>query len=98
MSFQTAKQGETYVGRASGYGTPQEVLKRRFSGGHHKGLDLKKTKIDKVSKSRHAIRGREHMVYERLQKLGKGTDQIAPISSRNRNKAKYIRAAIKNID
>ena len=84
--------GKYYVGRSSGTETPQQILNRRKAG-HHRNLgDLE---FDQVTESYHAIRGREHLVWERLREQGLSTDQINPISSRNKNKEKYIQATIK---
>ena len=55
--------GKIYVGRSSGYGTPQQILNRRKAG-HHRNLgDLE---LDQMSESYAAIRGREHLVPIRI--------------------------------
>jgi RHS repeat-associated protein len=85
--------GKLYIGRASGPGdmTPRTILDRRKAG-HHRNLG--ELQIDKVSDSYEAIRGREHLVREKLIELGKSTDQINPIGPRNKKKSKYINKAI----
>ena len=83
--------GKIYVGRSSGYGTPQQILNRRKAG-HHRNLgDLE---LDQVTESYAAIRGREHLVREKLKELGLATDELNPISPRNRRKTHYIQSAI----
>jgi hypothetical protein len=87
--------GLKYVGRSSGpkNWTPQQILDRRLTN-HHRNL-ADDVKVDKWSLSGQAIRGREHMMIERLRILGKATDQINGISDRNTNKAKYLSKAIR---
>lgn len=83
--------GKIYVGRSSGHGTPQQILNRRKAG-HHRNLgDLE---LDQVTESYATIRGREHLVWEKLRKQGLATDQLNPISPRNKKKEHYIRSAI----
>lgn len=83
--------GKIYVGRSSGYGTPQQILNRRKAG-HHRNLgDLE---LDQVTESYPAIRGREHLVREKLREQGLATNQHNPISPRNKKKEQYIQSAI----
>ena len=42
-----------------------------------------------------AIRGREHMIYEKMVELGKATKQINPIGPRNKNKIYYLQESLR---
>lgn len=82
--------GKKYIGRTSGFGSVDDILAKRASN-HHRNLGP--LKLDRVSSSRRAIRGREHIVFESLRRRGVGTDQIRPISGRNGNIDDYLSAA-----
>jgi len=98
--------GKKYVGRASmplrvgGDGeliplTPRDVLKYRFKGGHHRGLDMENAKIrwdglggGRTSEAYKTCRGMEEHYYLEVP-LAQRTDQIAPTSERNPRKDEY---------
>jgi RHS repeat-associated protein len=86
--------GKFYAGRASGPAnwTPEQILNRRKAG-HHRNLGP--LELDDVTSSYRAVRGREHLVRQRLERLGLGTDQINPIGPRNKRKLTYLKTAIK---
>jgi hypothetical protein len=78
--------GEVYAGRASGYGTPEQVVAERDSGHHMKGygpasLDRSATGFDGYL----AIRGREQDIVDRYGPVGtRGVgNSINPISPFN---------------
>jgi hypothetical protein len=48
--------------------------------------------LDKVLPCYAAARGREYVNYDGFQQQGIGTSQNVPISPRNKNKAKYLKA------
>ena len=84
-----------YTGKASGYGTPASVLSRRFSGGHHRKIDLSSATIIHTTDSYAAVRGIEHM--EKVQLGERATKQNNPIGGRNRNKPTYIECAERHL-
>ena len=85
--------GRFYVGRPSGPGdwSIARILQKREVG-HHRNLGP--LRLDRVTTSYRAIRGREHLVRRRLRELGLDTDQINPIGPRNTNKDLYLRRAL----
>lgn len=58
------KTGEVYSGRASGYGTPEEVVANRDRNHHMNEKGFEKAKLDKSSTNPDAIRGREQQLIE----------------------------------
>jgi len=51
--------GETYVGRTSGYGTPESLVKKRDYAHKYNAFGFLSAIVDKYSHSYNAIRGRE---------------------------------------
>ena len=90
--------GEVYSGRASGKGTPDNVLKKRDSN-HHKGDSFGPAQLDRVSTDKQAIRGREQQLIDTFGKAksvgGTSGNAINGISDRNKNKSTFLRKAIK---
>lgn len=84
-----------YTGKASGYGVPTSVLSRRFSGGHHRKIDLSSVTIIHTTDSYAAVRGIEHM--EKVQLGDRATKQNNPIGNRNKNKPTYIECAERHL-
>jgi hypothetical protein len=84
------RPGKVYTGRCSGpcTMTPQEILDRREAG-HHRNLGP--LQIDQLTDSYPAARGREHQVFEALKAKGLATDQINPVSPRNKRRFEYFR-------
>ena len=58
------KTGEIYSGRASGYGTPEEVVTNRDRNHHMNEKGFEKAKLDRFSTNSDAIRGREQQLIE----------------------------------
>ena len=58
------KTGEVYSGRASGYGTPEEVVANRDRNHHMNEKGFEKAKLDRFSTNPDAIRGREQQLIE----------------------------------
>ena len=58
------KTGEVYSGRASGYGTPEEVVTNRDRNHHMNEKGFEKAKLDRFSTNPDAIRGREQQPIE----------------------------------
>jgi hypothetical protein len=85
--------GRIYSGMASGIGTAQEILARRFSGGHHTGLLLENAAPIWEGTSRAAARGLEHLSWARQQIRGNAFPQNNPISSINPRLKEYLEAA-----
>ncbi len=59
--------GEVYVGRASGFGTPQEVVARRDAAHHMDALGFGRAVLDRFHKGvagRAAVRGREQQLID----------------------------------
>ncbi len=89
--------GRTYVGKATGQGTPQEVLNRRFSGqNHHPGHELGQPSLDKVHNTKNQMRGREQLLYEKYATKGQAANKYNPVDKTNKKKWKrYKRASIR---
>jgi hypothetical protein len=93
-----AKTGEVYSGRTSGVGDPNDILKKR-DGSHHKTKDgFGDAEIDEVSTNKDAIRGREQQLIKanggaKSQQGGTSGNAINGTSDKNKNKAKYLKAA-----
>lgn len=81
-------------GKPGGYGTPEQILKKRLSG-HHRTIT--NAKVDKVSSSYRVIRGREQQLFDYYQRLGRLTNQIRPISPRNKKNGKDYMAAVRRV-
>lgn len=68
--------GKIYIGRASGFGTPQQVLNRRFASHHMKDYGYDSPILDKFaigargSAAYAAIRGREQQMIDHLGGVG----------------------------
>lgn len=89
--------GEIYSGRASGFGTPQENIAKRDAGHHMNDKGFGRAELDKTSSNENAIRGREQMNIDRnggaKSQGGTSGNRINGISSRNKNRQKYLDAA-----
>jgi hypothetical protein len=69
------KDGTPYYGRASGFGTPQQILSRRFSSHHMRLLGYGSPQLDKFMEGpagRLAIRGREQQLIDSKGGIGSG--------------------------
>ena len=93
--------GEHYVGMASGLAkddsriSAEKVLKRREQAPHHRNKDgFGEADIDKISKNRKAIKGREQMLKDHFDSQGIGAKQNNPISPRNKKRAEYLKTAL----
>ncbi len=88
-----------YAGRASGYGTPEQILASRDAGHHMNALGYGKAKLDKVTKNKAAWRGREQHLIDKnggaQQSGGTSGNRIRGVSPSNPNAAHYDRAARK---
>ncbi len=77
--------------------TEKDVLRYRIGDGHHRGVTLENATIREsiVGKTRayNAIRGAEHLYWERAGDLGQAVRQNSPIAEGNPNAGKYLRAA-----
>ncbi|RPJ64605.1 MAG: hypothetical protein EHM23_00190 [Acidobacteria bacterium] len=94
-----AQTGEVYSGRASGIGTPEEVVDRRDATPHHKNSEgFGPAVLDKATTDPQAARGREQLLIEKHGSArsagGTSGNAINGISSRNQKKATYIKKAI----
>lgn len=100
-SIKDSNNKTIYVGRASGKGTPQQVLDRRI-GEPHKHKDAGRFVIEDVQKSKGANRGAEDVIYnkERL-KAEKENRQLLnieqPISPRNKKGRQYVEDYVKEM-
>jgi RHS repeat-associated protein len=89
-------KGQVYVGRASGFGSPQSILMNRFSGHHMRSYGYSHPQIDKVAQSfpigYYATRGREQDVVNGLGGIGspKLGNSINPIWEYNPNRSLYM--------
>lgn len=93
------KTGETYSGRTSGRGTPKENIAKRDRN-HHKEKDgFGPAKLDKSSKNKDAIRGREQQNIKNnggaKSEGGTSGNAINSVSPKNPNAQKYDKAAKK---
>lgn len=105
--------GEVYVGRSSGYGTPQQIASRRDYGHHMTSLGF--TGPATVSTflpatlpggyftraadpSYHAIRGSEQLQIEQYRGLGISGNSINGIGPNNKNLGRYLDAARRLLD
>ncbi len=92
---------EKYVGMASGLvkddslESAQKVLDRREQAPHHRNKDgFLPAVLDKHSKNRNAIRGREQMLKAHFDTLGISADQNNPISPRNKRRTECLKTAL----
>lgn len=83
---------EIYVGRTSGNGTPRKNIAKRDQN-HHKNKEaFGKAEIDKTSKNKDAIRGREQQLIEKYRTSGNSANKINGISPKNPKKKQYMDA------
>lgn len=95
--------GEIYTGRTSGFGDPEEIIRKRDAC-HHMDLHdlMTDAKIDVYSTNYAAIRGREEIMIQRHggpQHFG-GTsgNYRSGVGDNNKQKGYYIRTAQKEFD
>ena len=91
------RDGVVYSGRASGFGKPEAILRRRDSS-HHKNRDgFGPARIDRVSDNKDAIRGREQQLIDAnggaQSQGGTSGNAINSVSKSNSNRSKYEDAA-----
>lgn len=88
--------GQTYVGRTSGFGDPNAIVKNRFNSHHMKALGFGSPKIDKVAQGYpigyYAIRGREQDLVNGFGGIGSRSlgNRINPISPYNPLRSVYL--------
>ena len=91
------KTGETYTGRTSGRGTPRENVAKRDAKHHKNKEGFGPAKLDKSSKNKDAIRGREQQNIDKNggSKSDGGTsgNSIRGVRKNNPNAKKYEDAA-----
>lgn len=85
--------GSVYVGRTSGYETPNKNLVRRDIRHHMNKKGFQQAQLDKSSRSKDIIRGREQQLIEKYRAEGRSANKINGISDKNPKKKKYIRAS-----
>lgn len=94
--------GDIYAGHASGWAKnespieAEKIMKRRESS-HHKSKDgFSAGNIDKFSKNKEAIIGREQLLIEKFRKEERSGNDRNAISPRKKDKMRrYIKAALK---
>lgn len=90
--------GKPYVGRTSGNGTPEQNIRKRDAN-HHMNESHGPAVLDKSSKNKDAIRGREQKLIDAnggaKRSGGTSANEINGISDKNKNKKKYMDAANK---
>ena len=93
------KTGEVYSGRASGYGTPDEIVANRDRNHHMNEKGFEAAQLDIYSTSYDAIRGREQYLIDlnggAKSQGGTSGNAINGISPTNPNKQKYEEASRK---
>ena len=87
------KNGSIYVGRTSGYLTPDKNLTRRDARHHMNVKGYKQAQLDKTSNNKNAIRGREQQLIEKYRAEGRLANPINGISNKNPKKRKYINSS-----
>ncbi|MEM7179499.1 MAG: hypothetical protein AAF518_01195 [Spirochaetota bacterium] len=91
--------GQVYSGRASGKEDPKKILTKRDSSHHIDKASFADAELDQISTNKDAIRGREQMLIDSLggaqSEGGTSANKINSISPRNKNKDKYMEAAMK---
>ena len=63
----TGPDGQIYVGRTSGFGTPEQLVNKRYRGHHMKAKGFGNPKVDRYVQGAHgysAIRGREQQLID----------------------------------
>ena len=87
------KTGEVYSGRASGYGTPKEVVANRDRNHHMNEKGFEPAELDRFSTNSDAIRGREQQLIElnggAKSQGGSSGNAINGVSLTNPNKQRY---------
>ena len=87
------KTGEVYSGRASGYGTPEEVVTNRDRNHHMNEKGFEPAELDRYSTNYDAIRGQEQYLIElnggAKSQGGSSGNAINGISPTNPNKQRY---------
>jgi len=92
----TNGKGQTYVGRASGFGDPQSIMMNRFSGHHMRAYGYGNPQLDRVAQGYpvgyYAIRGREQDVVNGYGGIGSPMlgNSINPIWQYNPNRPLYM--------
>ena len=90
------KTGEVYSGRSSGVGDPNDIVAKRDAG-HHVNGNYGPAKLDKSSKNKRAIRGREQQLIKKhggaKSEGGTSGNAINGVSPKNKDKDKYEQAA-----
>jgi RHS repeat-associated protein len=94
----TNEEGKTYVGRASGFGTPNEIMLKRYASHERKIEGYYNPQLDKYAvgiQGYGAIRGREQMVIDSFGGVGNKRlgNTINGISNKNLLKPTYINLA-----
>lgn len=91
------KTGETYSGRTSGKGTPEQNVAKRDAKHHKNEEGFGPAKLDKSSKSKDAIRGREQQLIDKNGKAksegGSSGNSVRGVSKQNPKAKKYEAAA-----
>ncbi|WP_195758375.1 hypothetical protein [Kangiella sp. HZ709] len=89
--------GETYTGRTSGTDKPEKNVAKRDSNHHMNKKGFGPAKLDKSSKNKDAIRGREQQQIENnggaKSQGGSSGNAINGISDKNPKKEQYMKAA-----
>ncbi len=92
----TSRDGKKdYAGRTSGTGTPLENVARRDRNHQRNPEGYGPARLDRSSKNKDAIRGREQQLIDRARESGRSSGQMNGVSPRNPNKDRYINAAKK---
>jgi hypothetical protein len=93
------KTGETYSGRTSGKGTPKENVAKRDANHHKNKEGFGPAKLDKSSKNKDAIRGREQKLIKKnggaKSEGGSSGNSINGVGPKNPNAKKYDAASKK---
>lgn len=93
--------GKIYVGRTSGFGTPEQIVARRYANHHMQGKGYHSPKVDKYamgpwrSPAYDAIRGREQQMMDFHGGVGSTTlgNSIRGVSKTNRLGIRYHKAS-----
>lgn len=88
---------KVYSGMASGNGNPETILRNRYNSHHRRGEGYQYPVLDKVSKNRDAIRGREQQLIMQnggaQSQGGSSGNKINGISEKNKKRETYFKAA-----
>ncbi|MBI2416894.1 MAG: RHS repeat-associated core domain-containing protein [Ignavibacteriales bacterium] len=91
--------GKTYYGKTSGSGTPDRNIENRDKRHHMNGKGYGKATLDKSSKNKDAIRGREQQNIDKgggsISDGGSSGNTNRSVSKKNKNAKKYEDAAKK---